>query len=164
MARRRSGKKIDFVHWTGIQNFANTLTAGSIGGIALPAQYDPETWLRFRGNLLAELDGTMTPGVFISVAVGLILVLEATATTVLWSPASDPDAPWLYYSMFTLGYEEAVTDVVGLTEASVYRETIDDKAMRIVRNQEVQFVVENVTLGGTGTVNVSLTGRALSGT
>ena len=164
MARRRSGKKIDFVHWTGIQEFISIFTAGSTASTALAAQHDPETWLRLRGNLFADLDGALTPGVLISVAVGLILVPEGTGTTVLWSPATDPDAPWMFYSMFTLGYEEPVVDNVGLTEAAVYREVIDSKSMRIVRNSEVQFVVENVTLGGVGTTNVSLTGRALSGT
>jgi len=164
MARRRSGKKIDFVHWTGIQESALALTAGSVASTALAAQHDPETWMRFRGNLLAYLDATQLPGRLIQVAVGLILVPEGTSTTVLWSPATDPDAPWMYYDIFAIGWEEGVTDVVDMPGVSSYRSVIDSKAMRIVRNQEVQFVTENVSVGSAGTVNVVLSGRALSGT
>ncbi len=164
MPRRRSGRKIDFVHWTGIQEKVAGLTAGSVALTALAAQHDPETNLRFRGNLLAYLDGVQTPARWIQVAVGLILVPEGTGATVLWSPATDPDAPWSYYDIFTLGYEESVVDVIDMPQIASFRSVIDSKAMRIVRNQECQFVVENVTIGNAASVNVSITGRVLSGT
>jgi len=164
MARRRSGKKIDFVHWTGIQESALALAAGTVGMTALAAQHDPETWLRFRGNLLSFVDGNQTPNRLAQVAVGLILVPEGTGTTVLWSPASDPDAPWMFYDIFVLGYEESVVDVIDQPGLVTYRSTIDSKSMRIIRNQEVQFVVENVTIGTAVTINTVLTGRVLSGT
>ena len=162
MARRRSGKKIDFVHWTGIQESALALSAGSVASTALPAQHEPETILRFRGSLYAGIDAANAPGRLVQIAVGLILVPEGTGSTVLWSPATDADAPWFYYDIFTLGYEEAVTDVVDYG-GSFYRSIIDNKAMRIVRNQEQQFVVENVTVGSSAAVNVVLSGRVLSG-
>jgi len=163
MARRRSGKKIDFVHWTGLQESALALSAGTVASTALAAQHDPETWLRFRGNLLTYLDGTQGPGVLVEVGVGLILVPEGTSTTVLWSPLSDPDAPWIYYSSMFLAHEESVVDVLE-SGSPFYREIIDDKAMRIIRNQEVQVVTENVTVGGGTAINMGISGRILSGT
>ena len=62
-----------------------------------------------------------------------------------------------------LGYEEYVVDVIDAPGLTVYRSPIDSKAMRIVRNQEVQLVVHNTTLIGAASVNVSVHGRFLTG-
>jgi len=70
----------------------------------------------------------------------------------------------LWYDQFVLGYEEMVIDVIDVPGITSYRATIDSKAMRIIRNQEVQMVTENVTLGTAATVNLVVTGRMLSGT
>ena len=164
MPRRRSGKKIDFVHWTGLQESADAFSAGTVAKTAHAAQHDPETLLRFRGNLNVLPDATQIPGGSVEIGVGLILVPEGTGTTVLWSPNADPDAPWIYYSQFGIAYEEMVTDVIAVQGAMSFRERIDNKAMRVVRNQEVQFVVENTTIQGAMAVNVLLTGRTLWGT
>ena len=164
MPRRRSGKKIDFVHWSGFQDSFNAQAAGSIGKNIFAAAHEPETLMRLRGTLLAYLDTTQAPGVQIAVGIGMILVPEGTGTTVLWSPLTDPDAPWFWYTAFALGYEEYVTDVISSQVASGYREVIDSKAMRITRNQEVQAVVENVTTGSAGAFNMVIAGRSLSGT
>ncbi len=164
MARRRSGKKIDFVHWTGLQEQFGPQAAGSSAVNAVAAQHDPETWLRFRGNLLCYMDGASAPGRLAQIAVGLILVPEGTGTTVLWSPATDADAPWMWYDIFAIGYEEMVIDVIDVPGATSYRSVIDSKSMRIVRNQEVQLVIENVTLAAAASVNAVISGRFLSGT
>ncbi len=163
MARRRTGKKIDFVHWTGFSVHADALAAGSIASTAIAAAHEPETILRMRGEFAAYLDGTGAPGVKVQVAAGLILVPEGTGTTVLWSPFTDADAPWLWYDIGILAHEELVVDVIDIPGMSSYRRVVDNKAMRITRNQEVQFVVENSSLLTAKNVNVSLVGRTLTG-
>jgi len=137
MPRRRSGRKIDFTHWTYNSYVDNALSAGT---------------------------DAQAPTTFISVGIGLILVPEGTGTTVLWSPITDGDAPWMWVTYFELAYEEYVTDVIDSPGMTSYREVIDSKSMRVIRNQEVQCVVENATLATAGSVNISLSGRALSGT
>ena len=163
MARRRSGKKIDYVHWTYGSFQTGGLSAGTLAKNFFAAQHDPETLLRFRGSLLGYLDGVQSPGAWISVGVGLILVPEGTGTTVLWSPITDGDAPWIWVDYFELAYEEYVVDVISAQGASSYRSIIDNKAMRIARNQEVQCVVENATIGNTADLNLSMSGRFLAG-
>ncbi len=149
-------------HWTGFSGNALGLSAGSTAATLLAAQHDRETLLRTRGNLIGYLDGNATPAILVQVAVGLVLVPEGTGTTVLWSPFTDSDAPWFYYTSFMLGYEEMVTDVVDVPVISGYREVIDSKAMRRVRNQEVQMVIENTTIAMADGVNVAISGRFLS--
>ncbi len=163
MARRRSGKKIDFVHWTSFSAGISALTAGTSGVNVLPAQHEPETLLRMRGEWRAGVDGTSAPPTLALIAVGIILVPEGTGTTVLWSPTTDGDAPWIWYDVLHIGYEELVTDVIGSPSLSFARRVIDNKAMRIVRNQEIQLVIENSTLDGAAQVNVNVAGRILSG-
>jgi len=47
----------------------------------------------------------------------------------------------------------------------VYREVIDVKAMRTIRpDREVQWVVENTSLAGALSVNISIAARFLLGT
>jgi len=165
MARRRGQfqKKIDFTHWTGGFSSANAQGAGTLGAVMVAAQHDPETLLRTRGNLLGYVDGAQAPGGLVRITVGLIIVPEGTGTTVLWAPLTDADAPWLYWTSFRLGYEEGVTDVVDFPGITSYREVVDSKAMRIVRNSEVQFVVENTTVLGALSVNVGMDLRFLTG-
>ncbi len=164
MARRRSGKKIDFVHWTGFATSSLALAAGTAAATALPAQHEPETLLRIRGSQLTYVDGTQAPGGFVRVGVGMILVPEGTGTTVLWSPVTDADAPWIWVDHFSLGYEEYVNDTIDAVGAPVYRSVIDNKAMRIIRNQEVQCVIEQVTVATAMAINNVVSGRILSGT
>ena len=135
-----------------------------IAGTFAAAQHDPETWLRFRGSHLCYVDGVSAPGKLCSIGVGLILVPEGTGSSVLWSPITDGDAPWIWVSYFEVGYEESVIDVVDMPGVTTFRETIDNKAMRIIRNQEVQVVLENATINGATAVNWSMFGRAFSGT
>ncbi len=108
-------------------------------------------------------DGTQAPGGLATVGVGFILVPEGTGTTVLWSPFTDGDAPWIWAGYYSIGYEEPVTDVVSVQALSGVRDTIDSKSMRIIRNQEVQMVVENVSVGSAMNINLSTSGRALFG-
>jgi len=165
MAHRRGGfqKKIDTVHWTygSIDNVARS--AGTTGQTVLPAQHLPETLMRIRGEWIAYADGVQAPGGQVAIGVGLALVPEGTGTTVLWSPITDGDAPWIWVDYAMIGYEEAVTDVIDMPVISAVRRVIDSKAMRKVRNTELQFVVENATSLTAMTVNVAGNVRVLAG-
>jgi len=169
MPRRRSGfaKTIDTVHWTFFQEAFLNLTAGTPkGATAFAAQHLPETLMRIRGEWMASFDGVTAPGKGTSVAIGMILVPEGTGTTVLWSPQTDGDAPWIWWDVFNLLYLEQVVDAVVSSETFGARRVIDSKAMRKIRNREVQMVAENVTVSGltAQALNVVATGRTLFGT
>ena len=164
MPRRRSGKKIDFVHWTPFTGGADALAAGTVATTLLAAQHDPETLLRIRGEVTVGIDATQAPGGRVLVSVGIILVPEGTGTTVLWSPFTDGDAPWIWYETVVLGYDEMVTDVIAVQALLGARRVIDNKAMRIIRNQELQLVWENTTLTTAMAINGHVGGRTLSGT
>ena len=166
MARHRSGyaKKIDTVHWTGLGAVWFGQTAGSTARAGLAAQHLPETLMRFRGEWGCTLDSGIAPGVGVVINIGLIQVPEGTGTTVLWSPATDADAPWIWWDTTCLLYEEQVTDAIASNTRDM-RRVVDNKAMRKLRNTELQFVVENATISGAGagTANVWVDGRVLSG-
>ncbi len=166
MARRHGAKKIAFTSWLNFQLNANGLAVGgTAASTAFIAGAQASTLMRTRGNLVAWYDGVQAPGTSTRVAVGLIVMPEGQGTTVVSSPVTDPNAPWFYYSIFTLGYEETVVDTIDIPGLTSYRETIDSKAMRIIRaDREVQFVVETASVIGAGSaVNVAMDGRALVG-
>ncbi len=164
MARRRSGKKIDFVHWTTASQQFLGQAAGVAAKTLLSAQHEPETLLRMRGEAVGYADGAQAPGGLAAVTLGIIAVPEGTGTTVLWAPFSDGDAPWIWFGFYHVGYEEMVTDVVDVPGMTSFRWPIDNKAMRILRNQEVQVVIENTTLATAVSVNASVAVRILAGT
>jgi len=161
--RRRSGKKIDFVHWSYGSGNVQALSAAAAAVNVFPALHEPETLLRLRGECICYIDGAQAPGVLSAQGVGLILVPEGTGTTVLWSPIVDGDAPWIWVWYPQLGYEEAVVDAVDVPAISGARMVIDNKAMRIIRNQEIQMVCENATVKSAVGVNTSMQVRALTG-
>ena len=165
---RRSGfaKKIDTVHWTLLQEASLNQSAGAIVSTAFAAQHLPETFLRIRGEWAANFSTGLAAGVGVTVTCGLILVPEGTGTTVLWSPVTDGDAPWVWWDTFALLYGEMVVDAVWSSNTSDARRVIDSKAMRKIRNTELQFVTENVTVAGlsAGSINLVITARALFGT
>ena len=162
MAHRRGGKTIDTVHWTYGSFAESALTAGVAGQTVYSAQHLSETLLRIRGEWTAGLDGTKAPAVGISVSVGLIQVPEGTGTTVLWSPITDGDAPWIWWDVMNLQYEEPVVDAIS-TNLSGARRIIDSKAMRKMRNTEIQFVAENATVQAASGVNIAGAIRTLFG-
>jgi len=164
MPRGRHAKKIQYTHWTYGSADHGALTAGTAASTVAAAQHEPETILRIRGEWVAYVDGASAPPKTMAVGVGLILVPEGEGTTVRWSPITDGDAPWLWVDYAIIGYEEMVIDVVDVPALTMVRRVIDNKAMRIVRNRELQFVVENATIGGAGAVNVFANFRVLSGT
>ncbi len=162
--RRRSGKKIDFVHWTHFFNSQIVFAAGIVGAALTTATHLPETLMRMRGNLAAWPDGVQEGGIISRFGVGFIMVPEGTGTTVTWSPITDGDAPWIWVDYFTISYEEMVANVVDIPVLSGYRSVIDSKAMRINKNMEIQAVYEHIALSGTFNANVTVEGRFLSGT
>ena len=167
MAHRRGGfqKKIDTVHWTQFSGEVDAGAAGSFARLLLAAQHLPETLLRIRGEWIAIMVGPLIPDTGVFVAAGIILVPEGTGATVLWSPFTDGDAPWIWWDVMSLDFQEFVTDVAWTSNTSDGRRIIDSKAMRKIRNTELQLVVENVTLGGhtAANVDVVVAGRALAG-
>ncbi len=163
--RRRSGfaKKIDTVHWTyGSFSFVGQ-GAGTAAVQVFPAQHLPETLLRTRGEVLLSIFGAQAPNVLAGIGVGLVLVPEGLGTTVTWSPITDGDAPWLWVDYFSIGYSEAVVDVIDMPGLSSARRVIDSKAMRKIRNREIQCVVENATISGAVPVTISGQVRVLAG-
>ena len=162
--RRRSGKKIDFLHWAYASAATGGHAAGTIAAMVFAAQHLPETLMRLRGEVLISLDALGVVGSSANIGVGLIYVPEGTGTTVLWSPITDGDAPWVWVDYHTIAYEEPVVDVISNPISQTYRGVIDNKAMRIVKNSELQCVWENVTVQGVLSVNSQVQVRALSGT
>ncbi len=162
--RRRSGKKIDFVHWTLGSASEDNFSAGVAADTLFAAQHLSETLLRMRGHWTCHVRDTLTPPQSALMAVGIILVPEGTGTTVLWSPFTDADAPWIWIDYAVVGYFEPVADVIDVPGLSHYRSNIDNKAMRIIRNQETQVVWENTTIGGATSLNNRMDIRALFGT
>ncbi len=136
--RGRFAKKIDTVHWTYGSWVLGGLSAGTPAAInVLAVQHLPETLLRIRGEAVGVLNGVQTAAEGTSLAMGLIQVPEGTGGTVLWSPITDGDAPWIWWDVFYLVYEEYVADVIQASEASAARRVIDSKAMRKLRNTEI---------------------------
>ena len=164
MARRRGAKKIDVVHWT-TSGWVFSLASGTVAQLLIGAQHLPETLLRMRGSWSACLNGVVAPAIGLSIQMGIILVPEGTGSTVLWSPGSDGDAPWIWWDTFALLYDEQVADVIWSSQSSSTQRVIDSKAMRHIRNEELQVVAENTTFSGmnAGTVRSAGELRVLAG-
>ena len=168
MARRRQfshpGKKLDHTAWDLSSGFASALSAGNQAFEFSSVGSQPSTLLRIRGEISCWLDGTDAPPVGIQVNYGIILVPEGSGSTPRYTPFGDANAPWLLYGQGTIGYEEAVTDVVAVQNIMSFSHTIDNKAMRIIRpDVEMQLVVENTSVGGAGAINFSYNLRWLQG-
>ncbi len=162
--RGRHAKKIDTVHWTGWTFSAAAVNAGTPVAVTVAAaQHLPETLMRIRGEWVAALDGAQTGGQGVSVSAGMILVPEGTGTTVLWAPSTDADAPWIWWDVMHLFYEEYIADVVVSQMVADGRRVIDSKAMRRIRNTELQFVVENLTIANSAAIRMAGSVRVLSG-
>lgn len=166
MARRRTGfqKKIEVVHWTGAAGQFIGQAAGTAAGLLLAAQHLPETLLRIRGEWVCAMGGGLADLVGAQVSMGMILVPEGTGSTVLWSPFTDADAPWIWWDSISMIYREYVTDAVWSSNASDGRRVIDSKAMRKVRNRELQAVTENATVQTGLAINMIANVRQLAGT
>ena len=165
-ARRasRGEKVIDNVRWSLGAGAFVAQAAGSAASTIITAGSNEETLLRTRGNLLCVLDGVDEPGVSARIGIGIRLAQGGQATTVLSTPLTDGAAPWIWFDVFTIAYEEAVADVIAQPVASAYRAVIDSKAMWKLRpDTEVQIVVENATIVGGLTVNIFADLRFLFG-
>ncbi len=165
MPRRRSGfqKKIETVHWTYGSFAMSALAAGAQAEAVYPAQHLPETLLRTRGEVIIYIDGVESPGVSAAIGIGMIQVPEGTGTTVLWSPIVDGDAPWIWVDYFGMAYEESTVNAIQYPAISGVRRLIDSKAMRKIRNTELQVVAENATVIAALSVNILGNMRVLSG-
>ena len=164
-SRGRFAKKIQTVHWTYGSFEFSALSAGASAVNVLAAQHLPETLLRFRGEWIATFASAGIPNRAVAVSIGLILVPEGTASTVLWSPITDGDAPWIWWDTFHLSYQEMVVDVIGTQIAMGGRRVIDSKAMRKSKNMELQAVAEQATILSASGADVDVAGslRVLAG-
>ena len=165
MARQRAAKKIDTTRWA-LTNASFLAFSAGIASVTLLGSFSTvvETIMRTWGELLAFVDGASAPGKLVRIGVGFILGQSGQGTTVLTSPLTDGQGAFFWYEVFTLGYEEMVTDVIDVPGISSYRVPIDSKAMRTVRpDQEVQCVVENITIGSAAAVNILVNARILLG-
>ncbi len=163
MARRKSGKKIDFVRWTlGSFNVVG-LSAGQTQGVIISgSDSSTSTVLRTRGQLIASIDGTQAPASLVRVGVGFLV--QQIGVTASVAPLTDAEASYFFYQVFYLGYEEMVTDVIDVPVLSGYRLDFDSKAMRILRPaEEVVCVVEQDTRAGAASINVDISARFLLG-
>ena len=163
--RRSRGfqKVIDSTRWDGSSHVFLAQVAGATAQTFITDGL-VETLMRIRGEIVVTMDGALSPGRLIDVAVGLLVVQAGSGTTVIQKPITDADAPWLLYERFVVGYEEPVTDVIDMPGLTVDRRIIDNKAMRILREgREVQLVVEQASLDGADEVNITLVHRTLLG-
>ena len=152
----------DQLRWSGASFQFSAQAAGSSALNFITAGQQRATMMRIRGELVAYVDGVQAPGGLTDVAIGAAQVPEGTSTTALWTPITDDDAPWFLYERFTLGYEEMVNDVIGVPGLTVFRKTIDVKAMRIFRpDVEAQIVFQSATLLTAISVNLTLNVRVL---
>ncbi len=166
--RRRSNgrgeKVIDQTRWSGATSSFLAQGAGNAALNFVSAANSTDTVLRMRGELLSYADGVQAPGGLVECALGIIKMPEGQGTTVVSSPIADTNAPWMFFETWVLGYEEMVTDVIALSGVSVFRKTIDLKAMRILRPDiEMQIVFEQATIGSAMNTNTTLSIRTLLG-
>ena len=158
MARRRSGRVIDKVRWTGDVLIGHAgLAAGSAATelYALGDQEDSVTVMRARGLVTAWMDAAGAPGRVVQVAIGVRVAAKGTGSTVGIASLTEAEGDWMIWQTATIGYEEMVTDVVSVQGLTLYRFEIDSKAMRRMKpGEELQFVVAQATLQASGSVNV----------
>ncbi len=162
---RRTGfaKKIDTTHWTYGSFVFQAQAAGTAAVNLFSAQHLPETLLRLRGEWAVDIAGSQVDSRGVAISIGIIQVPEGTGTTVLWSPITDGDAPWIWWDTCFIGGEEAVTDVIGVQAMLGQQMVVDSKAMRKLRNTDVQCVIESTTIGSALSVDVFFQGRFLAG-
>ncbi len=163
-SRSRQAPRIQNLRWAGANHSFFSLAAGSAAQLFITAANVSDTLMRMRGNLVCWIDGLEEPAPAVDVAVGAIVMPEGQGTTVVSSPITDSEAPWLWYDRFTLGYEEMVSNVVDIPGISSYRSVVNSKAMRILRpDREVQLVVEQATITTAASINLSVNFRVLLG-
>ena len=160
----RHSKKIDNLFWQGGSGFGTALSAGQAAVNFAASAARPSTVLRIRGELTVYVDGASAPGKLIQVSWGIIKVPTGSGTTVQYAPVADAAAPWMAYGRTILGYEEMVTDVIDVAGLTLKRFDVDSKAMRRMRpDEELQFVIENTTIGTASAINWAYGVRVLQG-
>jgi len=164
--RSRTGrheKVIDSTRWAGASHLSLAQNAGAVAQTMITDGLT-ETILRIRGEIVSLMDGNQASGPLARMGIGALVVQAGSGTTVIQKPLTDPDAPWLFYETWVIGYEEMVVDVIDVPGLSSFRKTIDNKGQRILREgREVQLVFENLTLNAAATIQTSFVFRALLG-
>jgi len=146
-SHRSSGRRAD-LRWTGgLASFA-ALSAGSSAVAVLTQGNTSQTLMRVRGNVLANVEGAEAQGDSAEIGISLLLGQAGLGAAEIEStPLGDPDAPFIWYTRFVLAaVGTGADDALG---GRVYREVVDNKAMRVIRpDQELYVVVESLTISG----------------
>ncbi len=148
--RARAGRRAD-LRWTyGTASILSVVSGATAGVTILSSGNVSSTLMRARGEVLFKLDAGATAGETQRITAGMLLVPGGTGTTVTSSPETDGDAPYFWFQPAILTSESGDE-----TEPSKFaRVVIDTKAMRIIRpDQEIQFVMENISVVGTSNVH-----------
>ena len=162
MAVRRQ-RKITQLRWSLVTARSLAMGAGSTAVNVLSAETFAQTVMRTRGELLGSVDGLQSPAGLCRWAFGLVCVPEGQGTTAIWTPLTDPNAPWFMYTSGHLGYEEFVTDVVQAGSWSSFRNGVDSKAMRKCGpDTEIQAVFEQTDVSSAISINLNFVGRTES--
>ena len=152
MARRGSGRVIDFKAWNSILRSEQSVsTNGTILGGGVLSFAGPATILRCRGFVQAHFDATAQVSDAISLTFGLGLVSSDAATlgaTAMPDPGGNADYPWLWWGSMRLRSELAAGPSGGFGIAA-QRLEIDTKAMRRVKPEmSLVMVVEVASASG----------------
>ena len=111
-----------------------------------------ETIVRCRGEITLEMDGPSIADKAM-IAYGLAVVTTDAATvgaSAMPDPAGEADFSWLYWRQVSLS-AETVSD--GMLRA--FRDTVDTKAMRIVRpNYSLVWLFQYVDITGTPPIDI----------
>ncbi len=162
MARRFQEKRRRNYTWA-MDTASFTAQAAGTQAAQLFATTDVSTLMRIRGSLLSYVDTTQAPGGLSQISMGIYIVPAGSGTTVTVDPFGESSYPWLWFTSFFLGYEEYVTDVIDCPGATSFRQEIDSKSMRKLKNdEEGQIVITNTTIAGGGvSSNTVYAGRML---
>ncbi len=117
-----------------------------------------ETLVRFRGEVNCSI---AAPAALDAALVTFGLIVISAASVLAVSPATDPNANWLWHQYVPLDCELApATAAARLWEA---RTVVDNKAMRKLREgEQIALVVENTNLIGGPAIKVSGAFRGLA--
>ena len=151
MARRRSfggEKKRNYYDWEGATLALTTLAAAAVVEFSLFVGDKSETFVRLRGQVLAQLDASgSTAGDACVIAAGIMVA--PTGATLAVDPINEPGANWMWHQYLTLQTEGIVGGVAEQGDLSGQVVMVDNKAMRKIREDESVFlVVANQNLVG----------------
>ena len=148
--------------WEGATTFSSAVAAAGVTTAQLFTVDTAETLVRVRGVCLVTLSAGGSAGGD-SAIVGCGLIVISLGATVAVSPITEAGANWLWHQFFVLDTKGVVGAVADQGSQGWQRETVDNKAMRKLREDEaLLFVVENQDVNGAPAVDVRAAFRVLT--